>query len=298
MNRCLVMAIVLALSLVFLLFVVNNRLLCSGPEKEDENNKQTNSLIVAPKYYLVVGAVFKNEAHILDEWVKHYRAHNVDHIYMINDGSDDNFEEVLQPFVNEGYVTLLHQTEKIDTFPRQKRVYEKLLRPYLSESRWWAILDLDEFLYSPKQPNLREAVKKYDNGKNTQLFVKWMMFGSSGHITQPDLVVPNFLWRARDASTQGKTIIRGDKVREFDVHTHSMKGGKTVFVDVGDMIINHYIIQSWKFFERVKMTRGDVNLYAQKVGVVRDATYFKNNDFHDTTDDRLARQNDLLKLYS
>jgi hypothetical protein len=292
MSRCLVMAIILIISFVFLLLIVNNRILCRQGSEEG-----TNNMLVAPKYYLVVGAVFKNEAHILDEWVKHYRAHNVDHIYLINDGSDDHFEEVLKPFVDEGYVTLLHQTDKIDTFPRQKKVYEKLLRPYLSESRWWAILDLDEFLYSPKQTNLREAVKKYDNGKNTQLFVKWMMFGSSGHIQQPDLVVPNFLWRASKTSTQGKCIVRGDKVMEFDVHTHSMrKGGNTVFADERDMIVNHYIIQSWKFFERVKMTRGDVNLYAQKVGVVRDATYFKNNDFHDIIDDRLAIQNQMLEL--
>lgn len=245
-------------------------------------------------YYLVAAGVFKNEAHILDEWVCHYRLHGIEHLYLINDGSTDNFKEVLAPHIQSGYVTLLHQTEKIDTYPRQKRVYERLLRPYLSTSKWWAILDLDEFLYDPTRIDVKQAIREMENADQniSQITVPWVMFGSSGHIDQPRLVVPNFLWRKRQVGDNVKSIFRSDFLKEFDVHIHKMKRGDTKACNT--LLLNHYVIQSWKFFERVKMTRGDCDRYAQQVGVVRDRAYFDKYDYHDETDDRLARQNTTL----
>lgn len=242
------------------------------------------------KYDLVVAAPFKNEAHILKEWVEHYFFHGIDHIYLINDGSTDNFEEVLAPFIRRGYVTLLHQTAKIDTYPRQKKVYQNLLSPRLHESRWWVILDLDEFWYCPESVNVKKAfLDTYDTRRDVaQVCIPWVMFGSSGHIEQPSLVVPNFLWCKGGVEKSVKSVFRSDKLVDFDVHSHSVRG-KTIRDE--RFLINHYAIQSWKFFERVKMTRGDVNLYAQTVGVVRDRAYFDRYDFHEKIDDRLARQN-------
>jgi len=39
---------------------------------------------------LGIGAVFKNESHIMIEWIEHYLSHGVDTIYLINDESTDN----------------------------------------------------------------------------------------------------------------------------------------------------------------------------------------------------------------
>ena len=50
-------------------------------------------------YKLSVGALFKNEASILKEWIEHYLHHGVEHFYLINDNSTDNFLDVLQPYV-------------------------------------------------------------------------------------------------------------------------------------------------------------------------------------------------------
>ena len=33
---------------------------------------------------------FKNESHILKEWIEHYKNRGIEHIYMINDFSTDN----------------------------------------------------------------------------------------------------------------------------------------------------------------------------------------------------------------
>lgn len=86
--------------------------------------KLTETIVENYKYDVVVAAVFKNEAHILKEWIDHYHIHNIDHIYLINDGSTDNFEIILKPYIDSGYVTLIHQTKNINVYPRQKIVYK------------------------------------------------------------------------------------------------------------------------------------------------------------------------------
>ena len=242
-------------------------------------------------YYLVIGASFKNEAHILDEWVKHYKLHGIDHIYLINDGSDDNYLQILEPYINTGYVTLFNNTLEINNYPRQKYVYEEYFKKELPKSKWWAVIDLDEFLYSPNEIDLKKVVQKYED-KGNQLFVHWRMFGSSGHIEQPDLVIRNFTKCKSKLENQGKTIFKSDKFKEFNVHEHVVDGN---LIWTNDLIINHYAIQSWKFFERVKMTRGDINKYAESVGIIRDKAYFDNFDYNEIDDFALSIQNKNIK---
>ena len=42
-------------------------------------------------YYLSILAIFKNEAMNLKEWIEHYILNGVEHFYLINNGSTDNF---------------------------------------------------------------------------------------------------------------------------------------------------------------------------------------------------------------
>ena len=63
-------------------------------------------------YYFSIGAIFKNESHILKEWLDHYFFHGVDHIYLINDNSTDKFLEILKPYIVKNVVTLYNCDEK------------------------------------------------------------------------------------------------------------------------------------------------------------------------------------------
>ena len=228
----------------------------------------------------------------MDEWIKHYKYHGIDHIYLINDGSDDDYEKILDKYINEGYVTLFNNSLQINNYPRQKYLYENYFKPIINDSKWWAIIDLDEFIYSPYDINLKNIVNKYND--YGQIYIKWKMFGSNGHIEQPKYVVPSFTKRKFDDSDiNGKSIIRSDTLINFDVHFHNTTK-KIIKIDSDNIIINHYAIQSWKFFEKVKMTRGDVNKYAEHVGIIRDKKYFDEYDYKDVDDFSLANQNLLL----
>ena len=58
------------------------------------------------KYYLSVVSIFKNESMILEEWINHYIKESVQHFYLVNNGSDDNFMPIINKYKN--YITLVN----------------------------------------------------------------------------------------------------------------------------------------------------------------------------------------------
>ncbi|MBR7025230.1 MAG: glycosyltransferase family 2 protein, partial [Selenomonadaceae bacterium] len=46
-------------------------------------------------YDLAVVAIFKNEGHYLKEWLDYHLFAGVEHFYLYNNNSTDNYEEVL-----------------------------------------------------------------------------------------------------------------------------------------------------------------------------------------------------------
>ena len=56
--------------------------------------------------YLVACAIFRDEAPFLAEWIAFHRLVGVDHFFLYDNGSQDEPESVLAPFLAEGCVTL------------------------------------------------------------------------------------------------------------------------------------------------------------------------------------------------
>tara|TARA_B100000902_G_C27234341_1_gene876555 strand:- start:117 stop:899 length:783 start_codon:yes stop_codon:yes gene_type:complete len=257
-------------------------------------------------YYFSIGAIFKNEAHILKEWLEHYFLHGVDHIYLINDNSSDNFINILKPYINDNKVTLYDSKYKEKWVNMQTDLYNEYFQKHLKETIWFGIVDLDEFLYSPIEINIKNILKKYETQK--QLHINWVHFGSSSHIKQPELVVPNFLLRGEYNSIRNgpngrynsyKSIIKTDGNIKLGIHKHFYNNnseGKNVSFDETNtpLLINHYAIQSKDFWLNVKMTRGDVNYWYDKQGWERNMKLFEDMDVNDIEDKRLCIQNNVL----
>ena len=72
-------------------------------------------------YNFCICAVFKNESHILEEWLLHYIHHGVEHFYLINDNSDDNFETITNKYSR--YITLFHNDIQTKKVGRQSMIY-------------------------------------------------------------------------------------------------------------------------------------------------------------------------------
>jgi len=79
------------------------------------------------KYYLSLMSMFKNEAEIMKEWLDHHLGHGVDHFYLVDDNSDDNYGEILKPYIQKKLVTMFSAPPKSLQY-RQVATYNKVLR--------------------------------------------------------------------------------------------------------------------------------------------------------------------------
>ena len=284
-----------------------------------KNNLNTNYgleykpkiLNIKQQYYLSIVAIFKNESWILKEWIEHYLNQGVDHFFLIDNGSTDNYNTILQPYIDNKQVSLVKDPKRYS----QKGHYNKYILPIKNISEWFLVCDLDEFVYARNDfKTIPEYLKKL-NPFVGNVCIPWKNYGSSGHIQHPkDGVVKNFTKRQQYNSTLNnvKTIVRSKHLLSFTVHIHICnKQSHQITTDnkysiktenhlpfsqkflisenilkASNLHINHYQIQSVDFFQKIKMTRGDVSTV--KKNNMRDMNYFKRHDNNELLDDELS----------
>lgn len=124
------------------------------------------------KFNLSICAIFKNEAKYLKEWIEYHRLLGVDHFYLYNIGSRDYFQLTLRPYIRDGIVTLINWPEALSdqdesnadkwALSTQIPAYENAINFIArNETKWLAIIGIDEFLVCPKG-NIKDLLKKYD----------------------------------------------------------------------------------------------------------------------------------------
>jgi hypothetical protein len=261
-------------------------------------------------HQLLVLALFKNESHVLAEWVEHYLAEGATAIHLINNNSTDDFLSPLQAFIASGVVTLHHDSRQ----HCQRQIYNEHLQRLRSQCRWLLVCDLDEFIYARGPGRRISDLLKAQPMNVSCIHLPWKMFGSSGLQRQPKSVRSGFVSRANadaphpcktsEGGIPGKTIARASRIRSLDVHTCNLSWGRRILpngvaagrgsfqtiseaaLDSHPLHLNHYAIQSLELFTAVKMTRGDVNNadYAS----VRDLDYFRRYDTNAIGDNELA----------
>lgn len=129
------------------------------------------------KYKFSICAIFKNETLQLKEWIEYHRMVGVEHLYLYNNFSEDNYLSVLAPYVEENYVTL---TEWKIPPPSQVSAYQHFKNHYSKETQWVAFMDLDEFICMKECDDIKDWISKYD--KYPSLVAYWKCFGANGRI--------------------------------------------------------------------------------------------------------------------
>jgi hypothetical protein len=165
---------------------------------------------------LAVGAIFKNEARFLHEWLTFHCGIGVGHFYLYDNGSTDNFRDVLAPWISAGSVTLIDWPGTA----RQVPAYNHCIRRFRAEARWIAFIDVDEFLFSPGTRDIRPILAEYRD--LPALFVYWVVFGSSGHVSRPDGPIIEAYTRRQqpqDGQVLGKVVVNPRLVRQMIIHT-------------------------------------------------------------------------------
>ena len=274
---------------------------------------------------LCLVAIFKNESHILKEWIEHYLNQGVDKIFLVDNGSTDNYYSILEPYIYSNKVDLVKDNKK----HAQTELYNKHFLHKCRAYDWVIVCDLDEFIYGRKYcSSIKDFLSKVHDSFS-QVYIPWKMFGSNGYDTmekeQPSSVISSFTKRINNNDSRhnkfrcftyngpikyifSKTIVRTKYLLQLDIHDSKSSCNRCItscvlqnnnihqnkhFVEVSEEIIensalhlNHYAIQSFNWFMKVKATRGDINSANNEN--VRDKEYFNEYNLNDIDDDELS----------
>ena len=114
-------------------------------------------------FKLSVGAMFKNESLIIKEWLDHYIYNGVEHFYLVDDNSDDNYLSIIQPYIDKGLITLFISKDWSYYLGRQRAIYNTFILPEINNTTWLLMVDLDEYAWSPKYINLTDMLDQCSN---------------------------------------------------------------------------------------------------------------------------------------
>ena len=175
------------------------------------------------KYRISVCGIFKDEGPFLKEWIEFNKMVGVEHFYLYNNNSSDNFLDVLAPYVESGLVTYID-------FPydqAQIKAYKHFYENYKNETQWVSFLDIDEFFVPLSHNNLNEWIKEYENFPVIQIY--WKMFGTSGLMNhdRDKLVIEQYHTCWNSLYDCGKCLINTDY--EFVRYDASMHHGPTMY---------------------------------------------------------------------
>ena len=259
------------------------------PRPLDFSWSQGGPLIPAPR--IAVVGMFKNEAVNMREWLEHYLEQGIEHFLLLDNDSADAWREQLAGFED---VTKVVSSSLVHA---QVMLYNSVAVPWLKSQdiELALIVDLDEFAFSTKpDKTLAELAWGIFNHSTSNaiatVHMAWALFGSSGHVEQPSSGVrEGFTMRkAGSLAGLGKSFARLSMVSSLDIHVHASATGVRVDEPISSLLgfqLNHYAIQSKKWYEATKMTRGDSG--SATLDNVRNWDYFAKYDFKDLEDTQL-----------
>lgn len=147
-----------------------------------------------PEAYLAVCAIYRNEALYLAEWIEFHLLVGVERFFLYDNVSDDDHLEVLSPYIDDGIVVRHDWPGSSATGAElneiQKRAYDHCISAHGAEARWIAVIDADEFLFSPTGRPASELLTEFERWP--AVAVNCPRFGPAGRpVTSNDLVLEN-----------------------------------------------------------------------------------------------------------
>jgi hypothetical protein len=222
------------------------------------------------KFNVSVVSVFQNEGPYLKEWIDYHRLIGVDHFYLYNHHSNDNFFEVLQPYITAGIVEYFEFS--VPNFPQNEAIEDALSRAK-GKTKWLASIDTDEFILPKKHSNLGEFLKEYEEFAGVTL--NWQCFGTSHipSIPPEELLLEHLTFKAESQfswNSHVKPIVRPEKVSGvvnphcFTYHApyYAVRPDKTLQhhshespIQTELIVLNHYWTRDEYFFHNIKIPR-------------------------------------------
>ncbi len=229
--------------------------------------------LAAYQYDLAVCAMFQNEGRFLKEWLEFNILIGVEHFYLYNNYSTDNYAEILKPYIEAGIVDCIDWNYSNEGAIGQVLAYNHCLDNTRNKVKWLMIIDLDEFLFPVQCDNLRQFLKDYE--KFGAVCAHWVMFGTSNIETIPknQLSIEALTMREYMENHKKifiKSIVQPNKIKKFHVH-HTEQFYDNYFQVTPDKVrfegpfmnsntinklrINHYWTRDNQYLHEIKIPR-------------------------------------------
>lgn len=250
------------------------------------------------RHGLAITAIVKNESRYIKEWVQFHYGAGVRHFYIYDNGSTDRTQKILMESLPGDALTITPWAQNLgdarykhSTIHNQVLAYAHAASNFGAEYRWFAFIDVDEFLIPRQSESLPLALESLDHCENISL--PWHMYGTSGHKTDPGgSVLEKYRYRYSNPST-GDSSLRNFKcivdpcaLTSIRVHSMQTNGEWLTHNDQGKpahvkqrfasdfyssevIQLNHYYTRSEQEFIN-KMNKGHIikgrsDRYAQKL---------------------------------
>ena len=275
------------------------------------------SITALTAYELSIAALFRNEGAYLKEWIEYHKMVGVEHFWLYNNASTDDWEEILQPYIAEGTVEVTHWEIPISTEREkyQERAYIDVLNKAKGVTKWLALIDLDEYLLPMKEATLTECLENHFSDASA-IYVNWRCFGTGGVTLKAK---ESCLFRLTACSkplhsinANGKSIVRPECVelpfpfegegKAVRVHHFPLKSaikyhngdgreipmqGERPQLDghahTGFIRLNHYMMRDEYFFHNIKFERN------KQIAVPNDLAWEHYHAFNLDQDETMIR---------
>lgn len=221
-------------------------------------------------YNLSLAAIFQNEATYLKEWIEYYRMLGVERFILYNNESEDNYLEVLQPYIDDGIVELIDwpTTPFINFNYAQIASYRDCVAREVENTKWLIIVDCDEFVVPVNDETIPNFLRRYD--KYAGIKINWQLYGTSfmPEIPEGKTMVETLVLKAKDDYFENKfckLIIRPERIWVMNLHTALPKRGYAIKMPgaknkdqklcVKEIRINHYWSRAEDFLFEYKIPR-------------------------------------------
>lgn len=266
------------------------------------------------KYKISIVSMFKNEEMIMEEWIQHYISEGIEHFYLIDNGSTDNYFRIVNKYADK--ITLVVDPTR-DNVATQPLLYNRhFLETVKLESEWVIIADMDEYVYGRRNfKSISDYVKTIPEHVEC-ILMPWKNFGHNNINLQPRSITSSFtkrencshfiervinhnwlghcksLTRTKDLSYLNTHICGLNKnsiyFSDFSVVNYSLDNFKKYNLDNQSLHLNHYQNMSYEYYANVKIKRGDAQ--SQTNNYTMDRFHNESNIFNQTDDAELSNK--------
>jgi len=148
----------------------------------------------------------KDEARYLPEYLEFHLLQGFDHFIFYDNGSTDNLEEIIAPYIEAGLVEIRKYPD-YDVGAKNMWLMNHCIDEQKGKSKWIHFHAPDERLFSPSGESILDILKEFEDFGG--LSVGWELMNYNYHITRQDgLIIENFTKYVTDTYQRIKTLIQ------------------------------------------------------------------------------------------